>query len=81
MPVFTVDDDGVEIEITVLSTRDLRVPVRTSPEGKPIERAKLAAVEALLTRLDGARGRKALGVQDGPVSPVPSASRAASRAK
>lgn len=48
VPVYTVEDDGVEIEITVLSTRELRVPVRTSPEGKAIERAKLNAVEQLL---------------------------------
>ena len=48
VPVYTVDDEGVAIEITVLSTRELRVPVRTSPEGKAIERAKLAAVEQLL---------------------------------
>ena len=49
VPVYTVNDDGVDIEITVLSTRDLRVPVKTSPEGKAIERAKLAAVEQLLS--------------------------------
>jgi len=48
VPVYTVEDDGVAIEITVLSTRELRVPVRTSPDGKPIERAKLSAVEQLL---------------------------------
>ena len=48
VPVYTVDDEGVAIEITVLSTRELRVPVRTSPDGKPMERAKLAAVEQLL---------------------------------
>ena len=48
VPVYTVEDDGVAIEITVLSTRELRVPVRTSPEGKPIERAKLAVVQQLL---------------------------------
>jgi hypothetical protein len=48
VPVYTVEDDGVAIEITVLSTRELRLPVRTSPEGKAIERAKLVAVEELL---------------------------------
>ena len=52
VPVYTVDDDGVAIEITVLSTRELRVPVKTSPEGKSIERAKLAAVEQLLEESD-----------------------------
>lgn len=49
VPTFTVeDDDGVEIEITVLALDDLRMPVRTTPEGKPLERARLQAVQALL---------------------------------
>ena len=48
VPVYTVHDDGIDIEITVLSTRDLRVPVKTSLDGKAIERAKLPAVEQLL---------------------------------
>ena len=48
VPVFTVSDDGTEIKITVLSPHDLRVPLKTSLEGKAIERAKLNAVEALL---------------------------------
>ena len=47
LPVFTVDD-GAEIELTVLEQRDLRAPVRTSAEGRVIERAKLQAVEAML---------------------------------
>lgn len=47
-PVYTVDDDGTEIELTVLSPRELRGNVRTSPEGRNIERAKLPAVEQLL---------------------------------
>jgi hypothetical protein len=48
VPVYTVNDDGTEIELTVLSTLDLRAPIRTSLEGKAIERAKLNAVEQLL---------------------------------
>ena len=47
-PVFTISDDGTEIEITVLTTRELRGPLKTSLEGKNIERAKLQAVEMLL---------------------------------
>lgn len=47
-PVFTVNDDGVEIQLTVLSTRDLRAPLKTSLEGRAINRAKLQAVETLL---------------------------------
>jgi len=50
VPVYTLEDDGVAVQITVLSPRELRVPVKTSPEGKAIERAKLAAVEELLAQ-------------------------------
>jgi hypothetical protein len=50
VPVYTVVDDGTEIELTVLASRDLRGPVRTSPEGKAIERARLPAVELLLAQ-------------------------------
>ena len=48
VPVYTLSDHGTDIELTVLSTLDLRSPLRTSPEGKNIERAKLQAVEQLL---------------------------------
>ena len=41
-------DDGTEIELTVLSPRELRGSLRTSVDGKSIERAKPAAVEQLL---------------------------------
>jgi hypothetical protein len=50
VPVFTVSDEGTEIEMTVLSPGDLRVPLRTRPDGRAIERAKLNAVEALLAQ-------------------------------
>jgi hypothetical protein len=50
VPVYTVDDEGVDIEITVLTARELRMPVRTSLEGKTIDRAKLGAVEQLLNQ-------------------------------
>jgi hypothetical protein len=48
VPVYTLSDHGTGIELTVLSMLDLRGPLRTSPEGKNIERAKLEAVEHLL---------------------------------
>jgi hypothetical protein len=48
VPVYKVNDDGIDIEITVLSPRELRVPLKTTLEGKAIERAKLSAVEQLL---------------------------------
>jgi hypothetical protein len=49
VPVFCFDDDGVEVELVLLQTRDLRAPVRATPEGRIIERAKTAQVEALVT--------------------------------
>lgn len=48
VPLFTVTDEGIEIEITVLSPRELRAPLKSSLEGKAIERAKLQSVEQLL---------------------------------
>jgi hypothetical protein len=47
-PVYLVTDGGTEIELTVLSPRELRGSLRTSVDGKSIERAKPAAVEQLL---------------------------------
>lgn len=47
-PVFVLDEGGTMIELTVLEARDRRGPVRTSPEGKPMDRARLAEVEMLL---------------------------------
>lgn len=49
-PVYNVNDDGAEIEITVLSMRELRGPLRATAGGKAIERAKPQAVEALLAK-------------------------------
>ena len=45
-----MNDEGTDIEITVLSPRDARVPLKTSLAGKAIERAKIAAVEELLSQ-------------------------------
>ena len=47
-PVYTITEDGTEIELTVLSPRELRSPLRTAPTGKAIERAKARAVEQLI---------------------------------
>ena len=48
VPVYTLSDHGTGIELTVLSTLDLRAPLRASPDGKNIERAKIQVVEQLL---------------------------------
>lgn len=50
VPVYSVNDNDAEIEITVFTTRDLRGPIKTSLEGKAIERAKLQTVEGLLAQ-------------------------------
>jgi len=50
VPLYTLNDDGAEIEIVVLSPRDARVPLKTSLTGKVIDRAKLSAVEELLSQ-------------------------------
>jgi hypothetical protein len=49
VPLFVIDDDGAEVRIIVLALDDLRVPVRTTADGKAIERARTPAVEALIT--------------------------------
>ena len=48
VPKFTIDKHGVEIELVVLAVDDLRQPIRTGADGKPIDRARLTAVRALL---------------------------------
>lgn len=48
LPVFHVTDDSTDIELTVLELRDLRAPLRATPEGRVIERVKLQTVESLL---------------------------------
>lgn len=51
VPVFRISDGSVDIEITVLSPRELRLPLRTSMEGRAIERAKLELVEQMLAQM------------------------------
>lgn len=51
-PMLTVDDGGIEIVFTVLGLRDLRTSLKTSPEGKAIDRAKLQEVELLLAETE-----------------------------
>lgn len=48
-PVFTFDDGGTDILLTVLATHDLRAPLKTSLGGKAIDHAKLQTVEMMLT--------------------------------
>jgi hypothetical protein len=47
-PVLTFSRDEVDIHLTVLTPRELRLTLRASVDGKPIERARREAVQALL---------------------------------
>jgi hypothetical protein len=47
-PVLVFNRDGYDIHLTLLSPRDLRLPLKTTPAGKPLERAKADAVEMLI---------------------------------
>jgi len=49
-PLFTLTDDGTEIVLTVLTTNDLRTSLKKKPDGKPIDRAKMSAIEQLLSQ-------------------------------
>jgi hypothetical protein len=47
-PVLIFNHDSYDIYLTLLSLRDLRLPLKTTPTGKPLERAKADAVEILI---------------------------------
>ena len=48
IPMFTVEGEGAEVKITVFATNDQRQALKTSLEGKPLERARTVVVENLL---------------------------------
>jgi hypothetical protein len=48
VPRFEFDHDGLAVRLTVLDARDLRHTVRTSLNGRPVERGSIGAVQALL---------------------------------
>ncbi len=50
VPMFVLEEDGVDVELQVFDARDERFPVRTSAHGRPMERAKIHAVEAMLAQ-------------------------------
>ena len=50
VPVLSFDRDGVEVHMSVLSSRDRRLQLKTSPQGRPLERARREAVAALLAQ-------------------------------
>jgi hypothetical protein len=52
VPVLRIERDGAEIAIAVLAPNDLRVQ-RRSADGRTIERARLAQVEAMIAETPG----------------------------
>ncbi|HVS26862.1 MAG TPA: UDP-N-acetylmuramate--alanine ligase [Burkholderiales bacterium] len=48
IPLFTVEGEDVEVKIAVFATNDQRHALKTSPDGKPLERARAVVVENLL---------------------------------
>jgi hypothetical protein len=47
-PVLIFEREGYDVYLTLLAPRDLRLPLKTTPAGKPIERARADAVELLI---------------------------------
>jgi len=48
VPVLRVDWDDVPVNLAVYAAKDERAALKASPAGRPIERASLAAVSALM---------------------------------
>lgn len=48
VPTFEFEHDDIAVRLTVLDARDLRHTIRTSPNGRPVERGSIGAVQALL---------------------------------
>lgn len=48
VPTYTFEHDDIEVRLVVLDRHDLRHAIRTSPLGRPLERASISAVEQLL---------------------------------
>jgi len=48
VPNFSVSTESADFDITVLTHRDLRAQIRNLPEGRPLERVRLAWLDAAL---------------------------------
>lgn len=49
-PVLIFERDGYDVYLTVLSPREMRLPLKLSPAGKPLERARADAVAQLIAQ-------------------------------
>ena len=48
VPNFSVSTEDADFDITVFSPRDLRAQIRSTPEGRPLERVRIEWVDAAL---------------------------------
>ena len=48
VPSFSFEHAAIEVRLTVFDARDLRHTIRTTPAGRPLERAPIAVVEELI---------------------------------
>ena len=49
VPSFNISTEDADFEVTVLATRDLRARIRSSPEGRPLERVRIEWLDAALS--------------------------------
>ncbi|HEX7954753.1 MAG TPA: hypothetical protein VF523_16950, partial [Burkholderiales bacterium] len=48
VPSFAVSTDDADFDITVFAPRDLRSQIRSTPEGRPLERVRIDWLDAAL---------------------------------
>ncbi|MBI3528591.1 MAG: hypothetical protein HY067_11555 [Betaproteobacteria bacterium] len=48
VPNFSVSTEDADFDITVFAPRDLRSPIRSTPDGRPLERARIDWLDATL---------------------------------
>lgn len=51
IPAFSVSTEDADYDITVFAARDLRLSLRSTPEGRPFERARPESIKSLLDEL------------------------------
>ena len=49
VPNFGISTEDADFDITILAPRDLRAQIRSTPEGRPLERVRIDWLEATLT--------------------------------